>query len=1409
MLRETIVWTPLPNGYLDLAHRRVLLSVFVAPRLEASVTSPTLELFPHWHNWPQTVQAAPAGPLRFEVSFSGANPVTVEPDFSNLSPAQWSAVFSPSLTRVDSYTYTDYSEMAVTSFPAADVLSFVAGSYAAIGAAAPSLPPLLHTEQGVLSLSSPELRSDSYLAAFGSLMALGTRRGHPAVLAARAFHSYPPEAEHFKPTVTPVLDFHQAVSSFGSFPHVLVSFGLVFRLDVPLPNGLNLSSTPSTFDIEARPLWQPASDGVTTVDVVLRTRSKLSTRQFLASPRGPDYGSGMLGLQDTSRFSVIALDVDGASESLSAMSSTLASLAAWVRPGEQSGAAVAAPLPALRSVGPSIVWRGWGGTAGGTTGSLNALATGQSAVQDAVSAWVDWYTHPSPRPAEPPLPVLQAEDVIRGHRFDVYDATEPARGWRSLHQRKGKYTFGGSVTTTAEDEGTVVPGATQPATKSGPLPRLYVHESIARWAGWSLSVPRPGPSIAPDDTVDDSPANPAPTNVDDQGNQNPQLAVDFSVPPATLPKLRYGRPYRYRARAVDMGGHSLPLGDQDSANATPPVVYHRFEPVPSPVIVPTTPLGAGEGALLLVVRNYQTGSVTPNGRWLFPPMASELLVETHGMLDGYQPGQPPVPHQPPTAAAYPLLVSRVDKTVGDLPGARQATTQANGTYSYVPVPASGEPGPLSTPWLADPLATGVLFQGLPVPPFIKAKTGTQAPAVLRWRGAWPDRQAVVLLLEAGPYPDHQLVPATAGSAAMAKVSLPPAHVANLLISSTISLEALQTLGIWSWLAPAVPANERAALTVAAVEGRLWMLTPYRSVRLVHAVRRPLQAPRFRAPVVQQRAYGSVQATITDASFLVDELSTASIDVEATWTDPRDDPASPAPSTVSNTQHAFKLVVPDPSPAGPYARPMEIQPPATVFALSAGGPGALHTLGDTKHHAVRYRCTGTSRFVEFFRRSEARKFGSGPLTIDKLGLDPREVVVTDRATHPPQVLQQGVDYRVDAKSGQLTILKPKYQGKQLEVTWAPTDTATGAARLVHVLSSARPAAPKVARVAPAWALSGAKGSLGGNGIDYARTGGLLRVYLQRPWFSAGAGEVLGVVANPAGAGALARGLSFAQQAQYATIMGLDPISVSSGSESYVVSPGAFRGGVPVPKVPYRPAYSSPPRLGLVEDSQAAVDIWPFEVHYDAASQLWFADVGITVGMGDAAPPPGYFVRLALVRFQPWAFPGAEISTVTLATFAQPVAGRAISVTRGNDDRTVSVTVTGPGYYGYRPVQPGTVQYDVQNPDAEHPFSAPPFPASTPGRQTTSMMLVEVQAQDTSKGLSGELAWAVVEGTSPVALDATFSGGPIVTWSGTVPLPGPYTSGGLRLRVSEVDYPTTTPTVVDASLRRPFVALVPLL
>ena len=90
----------------------------------------------------------------------------------------------------------------------------------------------------------------------------------------------------------------------------------------------------------------------------------------------------------------------------------------------------------------------------------------------------------------------------------------------------------------------------------------------------------------PSDGLEPDAANPA--------NGNLQLQIDYAATPGTLPTLRFGGTYRFRARAVDLAGNSIPFTKTGAFTwATPEVTYRRFEPVPSPVLVPDRAPDAG------------------------------------------------------------------------------------------------------------------------------------------------------------------------------------------------------------------------------------------------------------------------------------------------------------------------------------------------------------------------------------------------------------------------------------------------------------------------------------------------------------------------------------------------------------------------------------------------------------------------------------------------------------------------------------------------------------------------------------------------------------------------------------------------------------------------------------------------
>ena len=184
--------------------------------------------------------------------------------------------------------------------------------------------------------------------------------------------------------------------------------------------------------------------------------------------------------------------------------------------------------------------------------------------------------HTSNAPAD-----LFAEDVTRGYRLDVEDSKHPNR-WLSLHRRVGSYvarpTSGPEVPLDIDEDVAYVMGAS-----TSPVPHQYsdhyVNETFLGWSGWSLAAKRPGSAITNDGVED----------VEPQNTTDFPLFTSFEAKPGSLPRLRFGRDYRFRARAVDLAGNSVREADIVPQHVTDAHRFRRFDPVPSPAVVPRRP----------------------------------------------------------------------------------------------------------------------------------------------------------------------------------------------------------------------------------------------------------------------------------------------------------------------------------------------------------------------------------------------------------------------------------------------------------------------------------------------------------------------------------------------------------------------------------------------------------------------------------------------------------------------------------------------------------------------------------------------------------------------------------------------------------------------------------------------------
>jgi hypothetical protein len=306
------------------------------------------------------------------------------------------------------------------------------------------------------------------------------------------------------------------------------------------------------------------------------------------------------------------------------------------------------------------------------------------------------------------------------------------------------------------------------------------------------------------------------------------------------------------------------------------------------------------------------------------------------------------------------------------------------------------------------------------------------------------------------------------------------------------------------------------------------------------------------------------------------------------------------------------------------------------------------------------------------------------------------------------------------------------------------TRTGDPVLVDVPASARPAAPLINYVVPTF---GWQRQTQSNVKRSVRFGGGLRVYLDRPWFSSGDGELLGVVLYDSRNGAFAGREAWGR---FITQWGADPIWTSPA----------------LPKLPAQHNLSnftaSEYNLSLPGQAPGRVSVVGYPVAFDYDSQKWFAD--LTVNTNSEAYTP--FVRLALVRYQPFALPDAKLSAVVLADFSQLAPERSAVLTADPyHPRRLRLTVSGPAPAGPPPTIAGAKPTD--------PVSAP------------TQVIVTLQRRHPA--ISTDVGWQDAP-TSAVTITPSSIVDPsgLVRWTGTLTLAGSPKPGLFRVLVREYEY-----------------------
>ena len=550
--------------------------------------------------------------------------------------------------------------------------------------------------------------------------------------------------------------------------------------------------------------------------------------------------------------------------------------------------------------------------------------------------------------------LLTGEDLVRGFRIDVREVRSGAGGapiftpWRSLNFRHGSYHLIGKNPPSVDaplpnpffvhdDEGWISLGMTQEegdeSNGARSSKRLIVYESLFRWDGWSLSVPRPGKHLGLDDNPNQGTGDKLPLVS--------SMQALFSPVPGTLPRLRFGRHYQFRARVVDLAGNSLAVTDVPSPHPSfltdikdEDSHYLRMEPVPSPTVLlsapllgPQTsakwpngePLSPGEAVDRLVFRTMNVEKPgdpreglpagppsRPSSRHLVPPKISVELAEQHGMFDnsgnGHMRGKD----------AYQVMVSK-DGSLEDLiPKERRAANGKPGG-EYFPEPS------VVVPYLPDPMAEGVSITLRPPGTDVRSAPLIQVPFPLQ--GGWPNAASFRLQLEPGDAPPKISAPH------LLQVFVPPGEERIVRISCYLVHAKNPKFGqpnrenlfaLWRWIEdktnPKNLGNQRQAVQL----GRHWMVTPFHEMVLVHATQQPVLTPQWvcieelpetnlgvgnppdctvqdpRAELARHRRYGDTTSTI-DGTVAIHRPSTEEIDIQADWQEPIDHPSKPMTS----------------------------------------------------------------------------------------------------------------------------------------------------------------------------------------------------------------------------------------------------------------------------------------------------------------------------------------------------------------------------------------------------------------------------------------------------------------------------------------------------------------------------------
>jgi hypothetical protein len=1137
-------------------------------------------------------------------------------------------------------------------------------------------------------------------------------------------------------------DFHALAAAAGNIPALARQLGFVLDLKVADPAPL---ATARTIRCE---VTVPGVERLTGPATACVTEGS----NFLADAGGSTQWTAGYLTVGTPEYRVLELDPDACGLKLEQhLRGTVRAFAAELN-GDPGHHAPAAP----RATGFAIA-------------HLDRVQSVRERVAAAERA-NDAATSGSPVTAQP----LRYSDLVRGLRVEGWD--DATRRWHSLHDRLIDVETNGSVLLRAARDAGFLQTASLSRAPDHPENPYHLHEVLAGWDGWSLSAPRPGLNVVHDSGQGGSPGQEL---VDPAREARPgAFGVRAVAAAGTLPALRYGRRYAFRVLGVDLAGNNVvhatdagQVADPDettlraatghlqglrdqaarrdslglleqrrptaAAGASPsglvgrvhdamaaieraaknlitrphldvtaaefaglhapsgppdtvttPRLFLRWDPVSEPTIVPRRPFTTGESTNRVVIRTTRDGGSTSE-RHLLPPKTSQLEAELDGCFDQLMASGDPAARRRAYAIALKERGSLFSTEIQDLDDPARLVPQPGIVLETAPT--------------ADPAAAVTLAD---------LRNPERQPAA----GQYVRHDTDQLTL---PYlPD----PMARGVALVFYQAGADHHLSDRRVLQSVVLPYSGSWPTVEGLRLVVESAPELGATRRGNEVRVG-LPPGEQVGV--AISSTLD-PEHLAKLGLWRYHAVHDPAVTEHDRQV--LERAALDGWLWWLTPSVDlrlvNATPAPArppmitsltapprkpSIANAELDGLLDIHGPSteavelraawidpvddPASPA--PTHLERSAIVARWSVGAdeavsllaiepqgtpsPGVpvrpvVHTLPDTRYRTVQYRLHGTSRYREFFNPSELPPPGDIP-------------------------------------------------------------TAGNAVSVTH-LNSAAPPPPIVHEVLPMFFWEEHREPHHPFAARRVRRSGV-RVWLDRPWFTSGEGEMLAVVVHNDQSATVNRGVF--------SVWGRDPTLFGPGLPSATHLPllPAWEEKALQLRLDPQPRPGRPHARVTEEDVVEGrvvdvVDLYLYQPEFHGERGRWFVDIRF-----DAADTIWPFLRLNLARYQPNSIDHQRAMSPVVATdFVQLLPERTATISRPDAD-SVRVTVSG-----------SFASYLAED-------------AAAPVARVSTSRTVRASLQTRDPATTSDLAWTTVrqvdcdvEGVDPERY--------VATWSGALPL-----------------------------------------